>query len=75
MISLQRLKIDSWVQHIQYRRNAIHAYQDREIGSAEELQTYMRRYLDILRYINFRLPYPDGLYEANEEASTSLFID
>ncbi|WP_449420977.1 hypothetical protein [Phormidium nigroviride] len=61
-------EIDSWVQHIQIRRNAIHAYQDKEIGSLEELQTYMCKYLDILRYINFRLPYPDVIYEANEEA-------
>jgi hypothetical protein len=61
-------EIDSWVQHIQSRRNAIHAYKDKEIGSLEELQTYMRKYLDILRYINFRLPYPDVIYEANEEA-------
>ncbi len=61
-------EIDSWVQHIQIRRNAIHAYQDKEIGSLEELQTYMRKYLDILRYINFRLPYHDVISEANEEA-------
>ena len=61
-------EIDSWVQHIQSRRNAIHAYKDKEIGSLEELQTYICKYLDILRYINFRLPYPDVIYEANEEA-------
>jgi hypothetical protein len=67
-------EIDGWVQHIQHRRNAIHAYQDKEIGSYEELQTYMRKYLDILRYINFRLPYPDEMYEADEGTTTSPFV-
>lgn len=64
-------EIDGWIQHIQHRRNAIHAYQDKEIGSSEELQTYMRKYLDILRYINFRLPYPDEIYEADEGTTVS----
>jgi hypothetical protein len=59
-------EIDGWVQHIQQRRNVIHAYQDKEIGSHEELHKYIRKYLDILRYINFRLPYPDEMYEAHE---------
>jgi hypothetical protein len=68
-------EIDSWVQHIQSRRNAIHAYKDKEIGSLEELQTYMCKYLDILRYINFRLPYPDVIYEANEEAIMQVIHD
>lgn len=63
-------EFDGWVQHIQCRRNALHAYQDKDIGSSEELQTYMRRYLDILRYVNFRLPYPDEVYEADEEGFT-----
>ena len=67
-------EIDRWVQHIQHRRNAIHAYQDREIGTSEELQMYIRKYLDIVRYINFRLPYPDEIYQAHEEATTSSFI-
>jgi hypothetical protein len=68
-------EIDSWVQHIQNRRNAIHAYKDKEIGSLEELQTYICKYLDILRYINFRLPYPDVIYEANEEAIMQVIRD
>lgn len=50
---------DAWVLRIQQRRNAIHAYKDREIGSLAELIGDVRQYLRFLRYINGRLPYPD----------------
>lgn len=57
---------DKWVQHIQQRRNAIHAYKDRDIGTHMELIADIRTYLEFLRYTNGRLPYPDEIYEPRE---------
>ncbi len=50
---------DAWIQHIQQRRNAIHAYEDRDIGTFNEFFYDVRKYLEYLRYVNSRLPYPD----------------
>lgn len=51
---------DPWIQRIQQRRNAIHAFRDRDIGSHSELIEDIRTYLKFLRRINDQLPYPDG---------------
>lgn len=58
--------LDGVVQRIQQRRNAIHAFADRDIGTHEELLADIRVYLQLLRYINFRLPYPDEIYIPQE---------
>lgn len=50
---------DSWIQRIQSRRNAIHAFKDRDIGSHTELVEDIRHYLVFIRRINGQLPYPD----------------
>lgn len=50
---------DEWIRHIQNKRNAIHAYKSRDIGTFEDFFADVRRYLKFLRYINDRLPYPD----------------
>lgn len=57
---------DAWIEHIQQRRNAIHAYKSRAIGTFGEFFADVRRYLKFLRYINSRLPYPDGPYVPEE---------
>ena len=57
---------DNWIQKIQQRRNAIHAYKDRDIGSHDEFLDDVRNYLKFLRYINSRLPYPDDVYTPQE---------
>lgn len=57
---------DRWVLHLQHRRNAVHAFKSRDIGSFDELHSDIRRYLRLLRYVNFRLPYPDDLYRPQE---------
>lgn len=49
---------DGFVLSIQQRRNAIHAFKDRSIGTKDEFISNVRAYLNILRYINLRLPYP-----------------
>ena len=50
---------DTWINRIQRRRNAIHAYKDRDIGTQKELLEDIRKYLDLLKHMNARLPYPD----------------
>lgn len=47
---------------IQVRRNAIHAYQNREIGNFEEFVDKVKGYLEFLRGINTALPYPDDIF-------------
>jgi len=49
---------EDFVRHIQYRRNAIHSYKDREIGTFEEFFIYVQKYLELLILINNKLPYP-----------------
>lgn len=58
--------LDGFIQSIQQRRNAIHAFKDRNIGSKDEFIGNVRAYLNILRYINSRLPYPDDIYIPRE---------
>jgi hypothetical protein len=41
-------KFTSWIQHIQERRNAIHAFRSRPIGSQQDLKEDIRRYLEFL---------------------------
>ncbi len=47
---------DSWVQHVQQRRNAVHAYRDREIGTFEGFFEAARRYRDFISELD-RAPY------------------
>jgi hypothetical protein len=49
---------DQWVGHIQQRRNAIHAYKDRDIGTFEEFRGDVRRYRELIIDLD-RAPYPD----------------
>ena len=50
---------DQWVQHIQQRRNAIHTYKDREIGTFDEFWEDLRQYLEFLNELEGRVPYPE----------------
>jgi hypothetical protein len=58
-----------WIEKIQSRRNAIHAFQDREIGDIQEFHSEMQNYLIFLRKIAYALPYPDEVYEPLESPS------
>lgn len=49
---------DAWILHIQQRRNAIHAYRDRALGSHDEWLEDVSYYFDILGELNGRAPYP-----------------
>lgn len=57
---------DMWILHIQQRRNAIHAYKNRNIGNFNEFFDDVRRYLEFIRYLNNRLPYPDDVFVLRE---------
>lgn len=50
---------------IQQRRNAIHAFRDRELGSADEFRRTLRGYMNFLKNVDRSVPYPDE-YRANE---------
>jgi hypothetical protein len=51
---------------VQQRRNAIHAFKNKEIGTTEEFEASVRTYLEMLREVNNRLPYPDDPYIPQE---------
>lgn len=50
---------DPWIERIQRRRNAIHAFKDRDVGTHTELLPDIRNLLRFLCRINGQLPYPD----------------
>ena len=57
---------DRWIRHIQEKRNAIHAFCHRDIGTFNMLRQDLRNHLAFIRDINSRLPYPDEVYEPRE---------
>ena len=57
----------SWISKIQFKRNAIHAFKERDIGSMEEFHSELQNYLIFLRKINNGLPYPDEIYVPAED--------
>lgn len=56
----------SLMEMAQQRRNAIHAFKDRPIGDANELDGAIRGYLAMLREVVCRLPFPDDMYVPRE---------
>lgn len=44
---------------VQSRRNAIHAYKDRELGTKTEFRESVRDYMKFLAEVDIRVPYPD----------------
>ena len=57
---------DAWIARIQFRRNAIHAFKDRNIGTHAELIADIQRYRIFLHRINGQLPYPDDIFIPTE---------
>jgi len=58
--------LDKMALNIQTKRNTIHAFKGKDIGTWEEYFCAVKDYLVVLRYINFRLPYPDDVYTPRE---------
>ena len=50
---------DPWILRIQSRRNAIHAFKDRDLGTHKDLLADIRHYLVFVRRISRQFPYPD----------------
>ncbi|NHF74878.1 hypothetical protein G7044_17285 [Paracoccus sp. 12-3] len=46
-------------QLVQSRRNALHAYKDRELGTVTEFRDSVHGYMKFLTEVNHRVPYPD----------------
>ena len=49
-----------FIETVQQRRNGIHAFKHREIGSAAEFETALRQGLKMLANLDEHLPTPDG---------------
>jgi hypothetical protein len=54
----QKADWDGWIQHIKERRNSIHAFKHREIGTFQEWREDLRKHLMFIRTLDSRLPYP-----------------
>jgi len=52
---------DGYVQGIQNKRNAIHSFQDKDIGNFEDFYKCLPGYLAMLNVFNLGLPYPDEI--------------
>ncbi len=57
---------NSYVERIQHRRNAIHAFRTRDIGTFEDWRNELPIHLSFVRDINSRIPYPDTICEPRE---------
>ena len=57
---------DDWIQLVQTRRNAIHAFKAKTIGPLAEVHSALRRLRLFVHAINMRLPYPDDMYVPQE---------
>jgi hypothetical protein len=53
---------DPWIKSVQARRNAIHAYKSRPIGTTQEMEEAIRTYATFLDDMDGRVPYPDEIY-------------
>ena len=63
---------DEWVLDVQKKRNAVHAYKHRDLGNYNDFLRCIRKYLELLRFINGRLPYPDFVYEPKEQGKMKI---
>ncbi len=63
----RRGNFNDYVHLVQQRRNAIHAFRSREIGTFDEWKSLLPTHLRFVHDINNRLPYPDDeLYKPRE---------
>ena len=49
---------DKWIERIQFKRNAIHAFNSRDIGDKAEFESDLIKFYDLIDLIDGRLPYP-----------------
>lgn len=55
-------KWGTWVEKVQHMRNAIHSFNDRNIGTAIEFLEDVKLYYEFINEVNTMLPYPDEVY-------------
>ena len=58
---------NSYVQLVQQRRNAIHAFRHRDIGTFQEWKETLRVHLSFVRDVGGGLPYPDENFRGLKE--------
>lgn len=51
---------DVWIKHVQERRNSIHAFKHRDIGTFAEWRNDLRLHLGFIHDLDSRLPYPEN---------------
>jgi hypothetical protein len=56
-----------YLANLQMRRNAVHAFQKKEIGTFADFKGSIRQHLILLRRLNDMLPYPDEMYRPVEK--------
>jgi hypothetical protein len=52
---------DDYVSKVQQYRNAIHAFKDKEIGTFDDFESCVKKYLELIGEFNLGLPYPDEI--------------
>lgn len=57
---LDKSRWESWLLKVQQRRNAVHAFKDRELGTHSEFLDDIGVYHDLLVELEGRVPYPDN---------------
>ena len=61
------LDLIDFVERVQYKRNAIHAFKDRDIGNFDLFFIEIENYLEFLRKLTNTFPYPeDEIYKPRE---------
>jgi hypothetical protein len=53
---------NDWLKEVQGKRNAIHAYRDRDIDDFHSFRHHVKKYLSFLIDLLGRVPYPDDIY-------------
>lgn len=61
----KRRSWDSFVEKVQRNGNAIHTYENRNLGDRSELMKAIREYLNFIENLDDGVPYPDENYRCN----------
>jgi len=59
-IDSQRTEWDDWLTMVRNRRNAVHAFNQRDIGDWNDWRQAVVHYLDFIGELDGRVPYPDA---------------
>ena len=51
---------DRWVTMVRERRNAVHAFNRRELGTWAEFRQAVTRYHELIAELDSRVPYPEA---------------